>query len=52
MGIAHADRVRALALFYGIGPNEPEAPTTPVLAHYAEHDEFEDLAHARRSRKR
>ena len=47
MGIAHADRVRALALFYGIGPNEPKAPTTPVLAHYAEHDEFEDIGFAR-----
>jgi carboxymethylenebutenolidase len=51
MGIAHADRVGALVLFYGIGPNEPEAPTTPVLAHYAEHDEFEDLAFARQVEK-
>ena len=51
MGIARADRVRALALFYGIGPNEPKAPTTPVLAHYAEHDEFEDIGFARQVEK-
>ena len=47
MGIAHPDTVRGLVLFYGIGPNEPDAPTTPVLAHYAEHDEFEDVGFAR-----
>ena len=51
MGIARSDRVRALVLFYGIGPNEPDAPATPVLAHYAEHDEFEDLAFARQVEK-
>ena len=51
MGIAHPDKVRALTLFYGIGPNEPEAPTTPVLAHYAEHDEFEDIGFARQVEK-
>jgi len=50
-GIAHPDKVRALALFYGIGPNEPHAPTMPVLAHYAEHDEFEDLGFARQVEK-
>jgi carboxymethylenebutenolidase len=47
MGIARSDKVRALVLFYGIGPNEPAAPSVPVLAHYAEHDEFEDIAFAR-----
>ena len=47
MGISRADNVRGLVLFYGIGPNEPDAPTTPVLAHYAEHDEFEDIGFAR-----
>ena len=47
MGITRSDRVRALVLFYGIGPNEPDAPKTPVLAHYAEHDEFEDIGFAR-----
>ncbi len=47
MGIARADTVKALVLFYGIGPNEPSAPVVPVLAHYAEHDEYEDLAFAR-----
>ncbi len=51
MGITRADKVRALVLFYGIGPNEPDAPTTPVLAHYAEHDEFEDLSFARQVEK-
>ena len=47
MGIARSDKVKALVLFYGIGPNEPAAPTVPVLAHYAEHDEYEDLGFAR-----
>ena len=51
MGISRADKVKALVLFYGIGPNEPDAPTTPVLAHYAEHDEFEDLSFARQVEK-
>ena len=50
-GIAHSDRVRALALFYGIGPNEPAAPPAPVLSHYAEHDEFEDITFARQVEK-
>ena len=47
MGIARTDTVKALVLFYGIGPNEPAAPSVPVLAHYAEHDEYEDLGFAR-----
>ena len=47
MGIAHPEKLRGIVLFYGIGPNEPAAPTVPVLAHYAEHDEFEDLSFAR-----
>src|ERR671935_1596770 len=51
MGIARPDKVRGLVLFYGIGPNEPAAPTVPVLAHYAEHDEFEDLGFARKVEK-
>ena len=51
MGISRADKVKALVLFYGIGPNEPDAPTTPVLAHYAEHDEFEDITFARQVEK-
>ena len=51
MGIAPGDKVKALVLFYGIGPNEPKAPITPVLAHYAEHDEFEDLSFARQVEK-
>lgn len=46
-GIAHHDKVRALVLFYGIGPAQPDAPLPPVLAHYAAHDEFEDLDFAR-----
>jgi carboxymethylenebutenolidase len=51
MGITRADKVKALVLFYGIGPNEPKAPTTPVLAHFAEHDEFEDINFARQVEK-
>lgn len=51
MGIARPDTVKGLVLFYGIGPNEPAAPTVPVLAHYAEHDEYEDIAFARRVEK-
>jgi carboxymethylenebutenolidase len=47
MGITRSDTVKGLVLFYGIGPNEPDAPKTPVLAHYAEHDEYEDLGFAR-----
>jgi carboxymethylenebutenolidase len=47
-GMAHHDKVRALVLFYGIGPANAAAPMPPVLAHYAEHDEFEDLADARK----
>lgn len=51
MGIARADTVKGLVLFYGIGPNEPAAPATPVLAHYAEHDEYEDIGFARQVEK-
>lgn len=51
MGITRSDRVRALVLFYGIGPNDPEGPKAPVLAHYAEHDEFEDIGFARQVEK-
>ena len=47
-GMAHHDRVQALVLFYGIGPADPAAPLPSVLAHYAEHDEFEDLGDARK----
>ena len=31
--------------------NEPDAPKTPVLAHYAEHDEYEDIGFARQVEK-
>ena len=51
MGISRSDKVKGLVLFYGIGPNEPDAPKVPVLAHYAEHDEFEDLSFARQVEK-
>jgi carboxymethylenebutenolidase len=51
MGITRSDKVGGLVLFYGIGPNEPDAPKSPVLAHYAEHDEFEDLSFARQVEK-
>src|SRR4051794_34573818 len=51
MGIAHPDKLRGVVLFYGIGPNEPDAPKVPVLAHYAEHDEYEDITFARQVEK-
>ena len=51
LGIAHPDKLRGLILFYGIGPNEPHAPSVPVLAHYAEHDEYEDITFARQVEK-
>ena len=51
MGIGRSDKVKALVLFYGIGPNEPAAPSVPVLAHYAEHDEYEDIGFARQVEK-
>jgi carboxymethylenebutenolidase len=51
MGITRADKVKALALFYGIGPNEPSAPTSAVLSHYAEHDPYENIGFARQVEK-
>ena len=51
MGITRTDKVKGLVLFYGIGPNEPAAPVVPVLAHYAEHDEYEDIGFARQVEK-
>ena len=51
MGITRTDKVRGLVLFYGIGPNEPQAPSAPVLAHFAEHDEYEDISYARKVEK-
>jgi carboxymethylenebutenolidase len=40
---AHRDRVGALVLFYGIALDDAAAPVPPVLSHYAELDEFENL---------
>jgi carboxymethylenebutenolidase len=51
MGIARADTVKALVLFYGIGPNEPDAPKSAVLSHYAETDPYEDIGFARQVEK-
>ena len=51
MGITRADRVKALVLFYGIGPNEPDAPKSAVLSHYAETDPYEDIGFARQVEK-
>ena len=47
---AKADRAKvgALVLFYGIALDDPAAPVAPVLSHYAELDEFEDLADTRK----
>jgi carboxymethylenebutenolidase len=42
-GKTHRDRVKAVVLFYGIALDDPAAPLPPVLSHYAELDEFEDL---------
>ena len=47
MGIAHPDKVHAIALFYGFGPEAPAGPMPPVLAHLAEQDPYEDVGHAR-----
>jgi carboxymethylenebutenolidase len=35
--------VKAVVLFYGIALDDPAAPLPPVLSHYAELDDFEDL---------
>jgi carboxymethylenebutenolidase len=51
MGIARADKVKALVLFYGIGPNEPDSPKSAVLSHYAETDPYEDIGFARQVEK-
>ena len=51
MGISRADRVKALVLFYGIGPSGHQPPTAAVLAHYAEVDLYEDLNRARKVEK-
>jgi carboxymethylenebutenolidase len=51
MGIARADKVKALVLFYGIGPNEPDAPKSAVLSHYAETDPYENIVFARQVEK-
>jgi carboxymethylenebutenolidase len=42
-GKTHRDRVKAVVLFYGIALDDPAALLPPVLSHYAELDEFEDL---------
>jgi carboxymethylenebutenolidase len=44
----HRDRVKALVLFYGIALDDPAAPVPPVLSHYAELDEFEELEGTRK----
>ena len=51
MGITRADKVKGLALFYGIGPNEPDAPASAVLSHFAETDPYEDIGFARQVEK-
>lgn len=51
MGITRAEKVKALVLFYGIGPNEPHAPKSAVLSHYAETDPYEDIRFARQVEK-
>jgi carboxymethylenebutenolidase len=51
MGITRADKVKALVLFYGVGPNEPSAPTSAVLSHYAEVDPYENIDFARQVEK-
>ena len=47
MGIAHPDLVRAIVLFYGFGPKAVLGPMPPILAHFAEHDPYEDIGRAR-----
>lgn len=42
-GVAHRETVRALVPFYGLAVGDTAKPLPPVLSHYAELDEFEDL---------
>lgn len=49
--IAHSDQVRALVSFYGLAVGDTSKKLPPVLSHYAEHDEFEDLEWTRTAEK-
>lgn len=46
---AHPDSVRALVSFYGLAVEDTSQRVPPVLSHYAELDEFEDLAWTRKA---
>jgi carboxymethylenebutenolidase len=43
VGAAHPDTVRAIVCFYGLALTDTSAKVPPLLSHYAELDEFEDL---------
>jgi carboxymethylenebutenolidase len=48
---AHRDKVGALVLFYGIAAGDTAAPVPPLLSHYAELDEFENLDDTRNTER-
>ena len=48
-GVAHPDRVRAIVCFYGLAVGDTSKKMPPTLSHYAELDEFEDLAWTRKA---
>jgi carboxymethylenebutenolidase len=45
---AHRDAVGAVVLFYGLALDDTDAPVPPMLSHYAELDDFEDLDSTRK----
>jgi carboxymethylenebutenolidase len=48
-GAAHRDTVRAIVCFYGLALDDTSAKVPPLLSHYAELDEFEDLEWTRKA---
>ncbi|HEV8669613.1 MAG TPA: dienelactone hydrolase family protein [Candidatus Limnocylindria bacterium] len=48
---ARAAEIRAFVPYYGLRDVDASAALPPILGHFAEHDEFEDLAQVRRTEK-
>ena len=46
---ARRDAVAAVVCFYGLAVEDTSKKVPPILSHYAEHDEFEDLAWTRKA---